>query len=123
MTAPHEILPGVLHWTSYHEGIHHDVSSYYLVDERVLLDPRRPDGGFDALALTYGEPEVVVLSNRHHYRHAGEAATRFGAEVLCHEAGLHEFADGRRVQPYAFGDTLPGGLVAEELDAICPDET
>ena len=36
----------------------------------------------------------VVLSNRHHLRDGAEIAARFGCPILCHEAGLHEFAGG-----------------------------
>jgi hypothetical protein len=118
-----EIAPGVVHWTSFHEGIHHDVSSYYVVAGGVLVDPRAPQGGFEALAERYGAPRAVVLSNRHHYRHAGQVVERYGVSVHCHRDGLHEFTDGEPVQGFAFGDELPGGAVAVELDAICPDET
>ena len=43
--------------------------------------------------------------------------------VLASEPGLHEFADGREVEGFAFGDQLAEGITAHEVDAICPDET
>jgi hypothetical protein len=43
--------------------------------------------------------------------------------VHVHRDGLHEFTHGEPVEGFAWGDELPGGAVAEELGAICPDET
>ena len=34
-----EILPGIYHWTAAHPKIKVEVSSYYLADECVLIDP------------------------------------------------------------------------------------
>src|SRR5690242_19893979 len=45
--AIHELIPGVVHWSAKHPNIGVDVSSYYLVDERVLIDPIAPEGGLD----------------------------------------------------------------------------
>src|SRR5262245_39241322 len=119
-----EIVPGVVHWTTFHEGIGEQVSSYYVVDGGVLLDPRAPeDGGFEALADRFGKPYAVLLTNRHHYRHAGQVLERWDVTVHCHASGLHEFTHGEPVQGFEFGDPLPGGAMAMELDAICPDET
>ena len=42
----------------------------------------------------HGLPERVVLSNRHHLRHAERFADAFGCELLCNRAGLHEFENG-----------------------------
>jgi len=47
----------------------------------------------------------------------------FGCTVHCVRSGLHEL-DGRGpVKVFDFGDELPGGVIAYEVDAICPDET
>jgi hypothetical protein len=118
-----EIAPGVVHWKARHERIHAEVSSYMLVREGVILDPMPPAEGFVALAARFGEPRTVILTNRHHYRHAAQVELLFDATVHCHEAGMHEFTHGERVVPFAFGDELPGGAVAHEVDAICPEET
>lgn len=115
-----QILPGVYHWTVTHPGIKIEVSSYYLAEERVLIDPLLPGDGMEGLP---GEPEQVYLTNRHHYRHSGRFAEHFGCTVWCVESGLHEFKRGEKVRPFRFGDTLPGGIVAVEIGAICPDET
>ena len=65
----------------------------------------------------------IVLTNRHHYRQADEFRARFGCAVLCHEAGLHEFADGREVEGFAFGDELAHGVRAKEVGVLTPEET
>jgi hypothetical protein len=100
------------------------VSSYWLDREGVVIDPLiPPDLGLDWFAERSPAPSAVLLSNRHHYRHAGRFAERFGCEVLCNDAGLHEFADDRPVRGFELGDELPGGVIARELGAICPDDT
>jgi hypothetical protein len=117
-----EIAPGLWHWTAPHEHIHIDVSSYYLLDERVLIDPMIPTEGLAWFAL-HAPPQHVLLTNRHHDRHAWRLREAFGCAVHCVTAGLHEL-DGRGpAEPFDFGEELPGGVVAYEVDAICPDET
>jgi hypothetical protein len=120
----HEILPAVTHWTAFHERIQRAVSSYYVAgDAATLIDPMLPEGGVDAVAGV-GLPEVIVLTNRHHLRHSERFVEAFGCPILCHEAGLHEFADGGpEVHAFRFGDRLRPGVHAVEVDAICPEET
>lgn len=111
------------HWTARHEQIEMDVSSYYLLAERVLIDPMVPGEGLDWFERHAAPPEYVVLSNRHHDRHAWRFREVFGCTVRCVRNGLHEL-DGRGpVEPFDFGDELPGGVRVHEVDAICPDET
>ena len=117
----HEIAPGLWHWTARHPHIRSDVSSYYLRNERVALDILLPAEGlrwFDG-----AEPEHVVLTNRHHDRDAWRLQEAFGCQVHCAAAGVYELERRGAVTPFAFGDELPGGIVAHEVDAICPDET
>ncbi len=108
-----EIQPGLLHWTAYRETIGADVHSYLHVPSGTLLDPMEPLQGIAALPAV----ERIVLTNRHHYRHAD----RFGCPVLCHEAGLHEFDGG--VEGFAWGDELAPGVTAHEVGVLCPEET
>lgn len=117
-----EIVPGIWHWTALHPNIKIPVHSYYLESERVLLDPIAPDDGLDWFE-THGPPSDVLLTNRHHYRSTGAFVERFGAAVRCVRPGLHEFTDGEPVEPFDFGDELPGGVVAHEVGSISPDET
>jgi hypothetical protein len=117
-----EIAPGLWHWAAPHPQIKIRVHSYYLPREGVLIDPIEPEDGLDWFA-EHGSPDHVLLTNRHHYRSSGEFAERFGVTVHCVREGLHEFGPDRAVEPFAFGDELPGGIVAHEVGAICPDET
>ena len=117
-----EITPGLWHWTARHEHIGADVSSYYLERERIVLDPMIPAEGI-AWFEEHGPPEHALLSNRHHDRHSWDLTERFGTTVHCISNGVHEL-DGRGpVESFDFGDELPGGIVAYEVGAICPDET
>lgn len=117
-----EILPGVFHWSVLHEKIGIPVHSYFLRDAAVLLDPMVPDGGLEAVERI-GKPAHALLTNRHHYRHSARFAERFGVDVRCHRAGLHEFTKGERVEPFDHGDELPGGIRALEVGVLCPEET
>ena len=117
-----EIAPGLWHWTAGHEHIHMDVSSYYLLAERVLIDPMVPVEGLDWFDER-GKPQHVLLTNRHHDRHAWRLREAFDCTVHCIRAGLHELAGRGPVEAFDFGDELPGEVTAFEVDAICPDET
>jgi len=117
-----EIAPGVWHWTARHEHIKIDVSSYYLLAERVLIDPMLPPEGL-AWFEQHGAPEHVLLTNRHHDRHAWQLREAFGCTVHCIRNGLHELEGRGPVEAFDFGDELPGGVTVHEVDAICPDET
>jgi hypothetical protein len=107
---------GLLHWTAYRDTIGADVHSYFHVASGTLVDPMVPPEGIEALGA---EPRRIVLTNRHHYRDSD----RFDCPVLCHEAGLHEFDDGREVQGFAFGDELAPGVRALEVGVLTPEET
>jgi hypothetical protein len=116
-----EIAPGLWHWRAFRESIGSDVSSYYLAAERVLIDPMIPPGGLDWFE-EHGRPEQLLLTNRHHDRDGWKLRDAFGATLHCIRNGLHELEGRGPVEPFEFGDTLPGGVVAHEVDAICPDE-
>jgi hypothetical protein len=119
--ATREIAPGLWHWTAPHPRIHLEVSSYYLLAERVLLDPMEPPEGLDWLEQ-HGSPEHVLLTNRHHDRGAWRLRERFGCTVHCVRNGLHALEGRGPVEPFDFGDELPGRVIAHEVGEICPDE-
>jgi hypothetical protein len=111
-----EIAPGIRHWMARHPKIAMDVSSYWLPDLSVLIDPLAVPGEVDSV-------DEIILTNRHHQRSSLEARERFGASVRVPRVGLQEFADDAPVEPYDFGDALVGGAVTvHEVGAICPDE-
>jgi hypothetical protein len=116
-----EILPGVHFWTGIHPHIRQPVSSYYLEDTQVLVDPLVPREGLEWFGPR--PPQQVVLTNRHHYRQSDRFAEAFGCIVRCSEPGLHEFEGRLDVEGFAFGEELAPGVTAVEVGAICPDET
>jgi hypothetical protein len=117
-----EIAPGLWHWSTRHEHIHMQVSSYYLARERVAIDAMVPPDGLEWFEQ-HGTPAHVLLTNRHHDRHAWRLQDAFGCAVHCVSAGLHELQGRGSVEAFEFGDELPGGVIAYEVDSICPDET
>src|ERR1700683_2767314 len=99
-----------------------EVSSYYLLDERVVIDPILPAEGL-AWFAEHGAPEHALLTNRHHDRDVWRLRDAFATSVHCPRAGLAEL-DGRGpLEPYAPGDALPGGVSAHEVGSLCPDES
>jgi glyoxylase-like metal-dependent hydrolase (beta-lactamase superfamily II) len=116
-----EIAPGIWHWTARHERIEIDVSSHYLSEERVLIDPMLPPEGLGWFEQ-HDPPAHLVMSNRHHDRHAWRLQEAFGCTVHCVRNGLHEIEGRGEVEPFDFGDELPGGIAVHEIGAICPDE-
>jgi hypothetical protein len=118
-----EVLPGIFHWVSVHPRIGVEVSSYWLEEQGVLFDPLVPAQGLEWFAARSSEPAAVLLSNRHHYRDSARFAERFGCEVWCNQAGLGEFTHGEQVNGFAAGQKLPGGVIACEVGAICPDDS
>jgi hypothetical protein len=117
-----EIAPGLVHWTGRHPKIGIDVSSYQHLPARVVIDPLVPAEGLDAVAAR-GAPELVLLTSRNHYRHSDRFAEAFGCPARCHESGLYEFTHGEKVEPFAFGDELAQGIVAQEVGSLSSDET
>jgi hypothetical protein len=119
-----EVLPGVLHWTTFHEGIGQPVHSHYFVEGSALFDPRVPADGIEDVAR-HGRPEAILLSNRHHLRHSVCFAERFACPIKVQRSGLHEFAGGDEpdVMPFDFGDTVAPAVTALEVGALTPEET
>jgi hypothetical protein len=111
-----EITPQIRHWTAVHPNIGWVVSSYWLPDLRVLLDPLQvPDDVQDI--------DEIVLSNRHHKRDAFLARERFNAPVRVPRVGLHEFSDDDPVEPYDFREPLVGGAItAYQVTELWPDD-
>lgn len=117
-----EIAPGVHHWTAMRETIGMRVSSYWLVPERVVLDPMLPEEGIEAFAEE--PPEHVLLTNRHHNRDAADFVAAYGATLHVVQEGMHEYEDRSDLDPipFDFGDELPGGLRDHRVYEGWPDE-
>jgi len=113
-----EIVPGLWHWTALRESIGSAVSSYYLRAERVAIDPMLPPERPDWFA-----PKHVYLTCRHHDRDAWRLQDELGCDVGVASSGAHELKGRGDFETFEWGDTLPGGVTAVEVDAISPDET
>jgi hypothetical protein len=110
-----EIAPGLWHWSAPRESIGgKEVSSYYLASERVVLDPMLP-----AERPDWFQPEHAILTCRHHSR----AAWELGLEPWVVEQGAHELEGRGAFHTFAWGDELPGGILACEVNSLSPDET
>ena len=116
-----ELLPGLFHWYAIHPNHGMQVSCHHVGGSGTAIDPLLPDEGIEW--FDDHRPQRVVLSTRHHLRHAEQIAERFDCPILAHEDGLHEFEDGPRVEGFAFGDHLAPDVTALTMDAISPDDT
>jgi hypothetical protein len=116
-----EILPGLWHWTTFHEGIDARVSSYYVEPAGALIDPRVPDEGLDAFAGR-ARPQQVVLTSGLHARHADQFADAFGCVVRASREALERLAGSLDAEPYSGGDEIAPGITAIEIGRLCPDE-
>lgn len=116
-----ELFDGVFHWKARHPRIGIEVGCHFVAGSGTVIDPLLPSEGIEW--FDGREVRRIVLSNRHHLRHAVDMAERFGCPILCHESGLHEFEDGPQVEGFGFGERLADDVTALEMDAICPDDT
>jgi hypothetical protein len=116
-----EIIEGVFRWTAVHPNTGSEAGCHFVAGSGTAIDPLLPDDGiewFDERGV-----ERIVLSTRHHLRHATKIAERFNCPILCHESGLHEFEDGPAVEGFAFGERLADDVLALEMNSISPDDT
>jgi hypothetical protein len=118
-----EITPGLWHWTARHPKIGIEVSSYFVPEHALLLDPLIPPEGPERLEQL-ARPREILLTNRHHWRDCSKLIERFGCTVRAPRVGMHEFTDAQPVDPYDPGDALLGGAVTVyEVGVLCPDES
>jgi hypothetical protein len=113
----HKIAPGILHWKATHPNLGVEVSSYWLPDLKLLLDPIAVPDDVEGV-------EHILLSCRHHTRDSLEAAERFGAAVCAPRTGMHDYPEDTPIQPYDFGEPILAGAVTPyEVGGLSPDET
>jgi hypothetical protein len=118
-----EISPGLWHWTARHPRIGIEVSSYFIPQHGLLLDPLIPPEGVERLE-ELARPHEALLTNRHHWRDCGKLVERFGCTVRAPRTGMHEFDETQPVTPYDFGESLVDGAVTvHEVGVLCPDES
>jgi len=112
-----QIAPGIQHWKATHPNLGLDVSSYWIPDLKLLLDPLAVPDEVEGV-------EFILLSCRHHVRDSLEAAEHFGAEVCAPRTGMHEYPEDTPIRSYDFGDGMLGGAVtAHQVGGLSPDET
>jgi hypothetical protein len=112
----HEIAPGIRHWTAPHPNLGIEVSSYWLPDLRVLLDPLAVPEEVDGI-------EEIVLTNRHHKRDMLAAHERFGAPIRAPQVGMHDFDEDDPVDPYDFEQPLAGAAITPyQVTELWPDD-
>jgi hypothetical protein len=116
-----ELLPGLFHWYAVHPSHGLQVSCHFVTGSGTAVDPLLPEEGIEW--FDDHQPERIVLSTRHHLRHAEQIAERFECPILAHTDGLHEFEGGPSVAGFAFGDQLAPDVTALTMDAISPDDT
>lgn len=116
-----ELIPGVLHWTTFHEQISARVGSHYVEPAGALIDPRVPEEGLDAFAGR-GRPQQVVLTSGLHARHADRFADAFGCVIRASPQALERVGGALDAEPYRDGDEVAPGITAIHIGKISPDE-
>lgn len=117
-----ELVPGLFHWTTFHDGIGLAVSSYYVEPAAALIDPRVPDDeGLEAFA-DLARPQQIVLTTGLHARHATRFADAFGCVIRASPQALERVSGGLEGDLYTDGEEVAPGVTAIHIDAIAPDE-
>jgi hypothetical protein len=116
-----ELLPGLFHWYAIHPNHGSQVSCHHVEASGTTIDPLLPDEGIEW--FDDHRPQRIVLSTRHHLRHAEQLAERFECPILAHREGLHEFAGGPEVEGFEFDQRLAEDVRTLTMDAISPDDT
>lgn len=114
-----ELFPGVFHWSTFHETIGSNVSSYYIQPAGIVLDPKVPEEGFGAFPAA---PQQVVLTSGHHNRDAQQFADEFGIPIRVSRESA-EYLGGRlEVVQFGDGDEVAPGVTAIHIGKLSDDE-
>ena len=114
-----EVIPGIVHWTTPHEPIGARVSSYYVEPAGIVIDPKVPDEGLEALP---GTPQQVVLTTGLHDRDAQRFADAFDIPIRASFEAAERLGDALEIEPFNDGDEVAPGVTAIVIDVLCPDE-
>jgi hypothetical protein len=117
-----EIHPGLWHWTTHHEPIGARVSSYFVEPAGIVIDPKIPDGGLQVAFAGRPAPQQVVLTSGLHDRDAEAFAEHFGIPIRAPREARDRVGDSLDFTPYDHHDELLPGVVAIQIDVLCPDE-
>jgi hypothetical protein len=114
-----QVVPGIYHWTVYHEPIGAPVSSYFVPSAGVVIDPKVPGEGFDALPDT---PQQIVLTSGHHRRDAERFADELGIPIRAsRQAGDHMVGEVA-IDPMSDGDEVAPGVTYVHIGKLADDE-
>jgi hypothetical protein len=115
-----EIVPGIFHWSAFHEPIHAKVSSYYVQPAGIVLDPKVPEDGLEALP---GKPQQVALTSGHHSRDAQRFAGAFDIPIRASRQAAEHLGDSAlEIQTFSDGEQLAPGVMAIHIGVLSPDE-
>ncbi len=115
-----EIIPGVFHWTTFHQPIRARVSSYYVQAAGIVIDPKVPEDGLEALP---SEPQQVVLTSGHHDRDSQRFADTFGVPIRASREADEYLGGELEIETFADGDELAPGVTAIHMGKIADDES
>jgi hypothetical protein len=119
MADMRELLPGLWHWEVFHEPIGTRVSSYYIGPAGIVIDPKLPKGGVEALPAG---PQQVVLTSGHHYRDAQAFADEFDIPIRASTQAAERLAGQLAVRPFQDGDEVAPGVTAIHIGKLADDE-
>jgi hypothetical protein len=114
-----EVIPGIWHWTTPHAAIGLRVSSHYVEPAGIVIDPKVPEEGLDALP---GKPQQVVLTSGLHDRDAQRFADAFGIPIRASSEAAERLGDALAIEAFADGDEIAPGVTAIVIGKLCPDE-
>jgi hypothetical protein len=117
-----EVLAGIFHWTTFHDEIGVEVSSYHVEPAGVVIDPRVPADGLQDAFAGRQRPQQVVLTTGLHARHATDFAQAFGCVVRASPQALERLGGELDAQLYTDGEEVAPGITAIHIGALCPDE-
>jgi hypothetical protein len=129
----HELVPGLVHPTTFHDGIGLEVSrdhvhgrrpgfSYYVEPATALIDPRVPDEDGRGAFAGHARLQQVVLTSGLHALHAARFADAFGCLIRASPQALERLDGGLDAELYTHGEDVAPGITAIHIDAIAPDQ-
>lgn len=116
-----EIIPGVWHWATFHDGIKANVNSYYVEPAGVVIDPMVPEEGMEVLA-DRTRPQQVVLTSGLHTRHADRFADEFGCVIVVSREAADRIGGALEAETYHENQYIAPGINPVRIGVLAPDE-
>jgi hypothetical protein len=118
-----EILPGLFHWTTFHEPIRARVSSYWVEPAAIVIDPKVPEEGIEAAWADRPPPEQVVLTSGLHHRDAPAFMEAFDIPVRAARDAIERLAGRLEILPFRDGEEIAPGVTGIEIGVLAADES